>query len=174
MCIRDRAAGWGINRTCEGGTATVQAALTLRAGGVPSPLRHALAASQGAVRACGRRRRVPSRAEDDAGLAAVATGLVLVAVVHDDLQAIRVPRLEGHAPLDLGTPAFVLDPRRDRVIDAKVPVVLRRVNVRRDRYRGRRSGIVDRADRGLPGAVHGVGVDWPTAHLPVADATVRI
>ena len=79
-------------------------------------------------------RRAATGTEDDAGFAAVAAYLVLIAVVNDDLQPVGMPSLEDHAPAHLGAPALVLDSRGNRIVEDEVPVVFGRVCIggRRD------------------------------------------
>src|SRR4051812_25327153 len=55
------------------------------------------------------------RAEQDARLARVAAGFVLITVVHEHLQAIRVARHERDVPPGLRPVALVGQPRRDRI-----------------------------------------------------------
>src|SRR3954451_8782265 len=93
-----------------------------------------------AARYRGRRRSPAVLAGDHdvhARLADVAAGVVLVAVVNHELDAVGVAGLEVeavHVPARLGAPALVRQRGRGSVAAcAEVPVVLRRVVVRRDR-----------------------------------------
>src|ERR1051325_1560079 len=113
----------------------------------------------------------------DAGLAAVAADLVLVAVVDHELEAVGVAHHHGaggdeivDVPAHLGAVALVLEPARGGIAGAEVPVVLGRIGVGGDGDDGGGVGGVDGADGGLPGAEDGVRRERGPAHLPVAGA----
>src|SRR5437016_6463294 len=120
--------------------------------------------------------------EVDAVLARVAARLVLVAVVHHELQAIRAPADhlsrgdEGvDVPAHLGAVALVAQGRIGHGIAlAEIPVVLGRIGIWRDCDRRRRPGLVDGPDGSLPRAEDCVGREGGAPGLPVPGLAGRV
>src|SRR5207245_1749794 len=120
--------------------------------------------------------------EVDAVLARVAARLVLVAVVPQELQAIRAPAYhlargdEGvDVPAHLGAVALVAQGRIGHGIAlAEIPVVLGRIGIWRDCDRRRRLGLVDGPDGSLPRAEDCVGREGGAPGLPVPGLAGRV
>src|SRR5881396_1888576 len=94
-----------------------------------------------------------------AALARVAAHLVLISVVHHELDPVHVPLLDRpcreqrvHVPRDLGAVALVGEPRRGGVAAVQVVIVLGRIGVRCHRDGWRVPRVVERPDRPLPRA----------------------
>src|SRR5207244_1962773 len=120
--------------------------------------------------------------EVDAVLARVAARLVLVAVVHHELQAIRAPADhlsrgdEGvDVPAHLGAVGLVAQGRVGHgIAPAEIPVVLGRIGIWRDCDRRRRVGLVDGPDGSLPRAEDCVGREGGAPGLPVPGLAGRV